>query len=591
MSMTAVGLTSRWIAASRAMETESAEPLFSDAFARDLAGEPGFAMMATMRQAMAAAHFSGPDPYLSIRTKFLDDAVLAAVRESSLRQVVILAAGMDARAFRLDWPAGLTLFEVDREEVFQHKEPVLERLGARAHCDRRIVRADISGPWTAALAAAGFDAARPAAILVEGLLFYLDKATATAVLDALGMLAGEGSWIGMDLINREVLTTPYLTGYLNKLRELGCPWMFGLNDPEKVLAEYGWHATVVTPGEPAANYGRWVYPVIPRAMPGVPRTFLVCGRKTSEAVPARSDTIVDEPAAVATPIRYQLVREPDLVGSFACPEGSGPFPAVLALGGSDGGLPEYFTDLLVPEGFACLALGYFGMDGTQASLIEVPLERIERALRWLAAHPKVADADGRVGVVGASRGGEFALLAAATFRELVGPVVAYTPSHVVWAGIDYTAPGSARSSWSHAGKPLPYMPYVEGVLPSVSPRGLSLVAMTDRALDNADAVHDAAIPIERVTGPLLLISGGDDQVWAAARMCGMAVERMRAHGRAGDVRHLNYPDAGHGLFPYGGPSGVVPRPQMRLDLGGSVEAGKAAHADAWKQVVAHLKGE
>src|SRR5688500_4328083 len=99
MSMTAVGLTSRWIAASRAMETESAEPLFSGAFARGLAGEPGFAMMATMRQAMAAAHFSGPDPYLSIRTKFLDDAVLAAVRESSLRQVVILAAGMDARAF------------------------------------------------------------------------------------------------------------------------------------------------------------------------------------------------------------------------------------------------------------------------------------------------------------------------------------------------------------------------------------------------------------------------------------------------------------------------------------------------------------
>ena len=84
--------------------------------------------------------------------------------------------------------------------------------------------------------------------------------------------------------------------------------------------------------------------------------------------------------------------------------------------------------------------------------------------------------------------------------------MAYTPSHVVWAGLDFTAaPDRTRSSWSYEGKPLPYMPNVEGALPSISERGVSLVAIGERALDNAAAVREAAIPIERATGPLLLI--------------------------------------------------------------------------------------
>jgi dienelactone hydrolase len=264
-------------------------------------------------------------------------------------------------------------------------------------------------------------------------------------------------------------------------------------------------------------------------------------------------------------------------------------PGVLALGGSDGGLPEYFLDLLVPEGFAGLALGYFGMDGTQRSLVEVPLERIERGLRWLAAHPRVKTHDGRVAIVSASRGGELALLVAATFPDLVGPVVAYTPSSVVWPGIDADMrPGPGRSSWSLGEHPVPFVTYAGDVMPAMSERGMSVRPVCDRALDNA-AVEQAAIAVERAAGPLLLISGGDDQVWPAERMCRMIADRMAAHGRRADVTHLNYPEAGHGLFPYTGPSGASPRAQMRLDLGGSAAASQAAHADAWPRVVAHLR--
>lgn len=147
------------------------------------------------------------------------------------------------------------------------------------------------------------------------------------------------------------------------------------------------------------------------------------------------------------------VREGDLVGTFGCPDGEGLFDGVLALGGSDGGIPDYLLRLLVPEGFACLALAYFNTPDTQPALVEVPLERIERGLRWMRAHPKVTARGDRIAVLGGSKGGELSLLAAATFPDLVGPVVAYTPSSVVWAGIDFSQPrGSTRSSWSLAGR-------------------------------------------------------------------------------------------------------------------------------------------
>ena len=109
-SMTGVGNTARWIAASRAKESELALPLFSDPYARELAGEAGFELQRHMRAAMGAQG-DGPDLYLSIRTKFLDDALVAAVRTRKLHQVVILAAGMDTRAFRIPWPSGVRVLK------------------------------------------------------------------------------------------------------------------------------------------------------------------------------------------------------------------------------------------------------------------------------------------------------------------------------------------------------------------------------------------------------------------------------------------------------------------------------------------------
>jgi dienelactone hydrolase len=282
------------------------------------------------------------------------------------------------------------------------------------------------------------------------------------------------------------------------------------------------------------------------------------------------------------------IGTPDLVGTFGHPDGEGPFPGVLALGGSDGGTPEYFLNLLEPEGFAVLALVYWGTRETQLTLADVPLERIERGLRWLREQPGVRAIDGRVAVVGASKGAELALLAAATFPDLVGPVVAYTPSSVVWMGLDFSSPGKACSTWTHKGVSLPFVPFPPDVAPIQSARGISMLPIATAGLDNREAVERASISVERAAGPLLLVSGGDDRVWAAKRMCDMIVARMAAHGRNADVVHLHYPDAGHMLFPYSRPSDV-PFPAFPAEVGGTPEADAHAHVSAWPAVVRHLQ--
>ena len=287
--------------------------------------------------------------------------------------------------------------------------------------------------------------------------------------------------------------------------------------------------------------------------------------------------------------RYWLrvtLRGTDLVGTFGHPEGPGPFPGVLALGGSDGGTPEYFLNLFVPEGFAVLALTYWGTPQTQLSMVDIPLERVERGLRWLRAQTNVRP--GRLGIVGASRGAELALLTAVAFPELVGPLVTYTPSSVVWMGIDFSSPGKPCSTWTYNGVPLPYAPYPLDVAPVQSERGISMLPVAERGLDNHDAVERAAIEVERATGPLMLVSGGDDRVWPAKRMCDMIVARMSVRGRRRDVVHLHYPAAGHMLFPYTRPSDVT-FPPFPAELGGTPDADAAAHASAWPKVVAHLR--
>ena len=280
--MDPVGLTSRWMAAARARESERADRLFNDPFAASLAGPEGFAWPNRMEPVTLPAvpgPALGPGLYVAVRTRFFDDFLLDASWSIGIRQVVLVAAGMDARAFRLDWLPRTRLYELDRPEVLSAKDAVMDRLRTQPSCERHTVGVDLEQPWAQALLDAGYEVQEASVWLIEGLLFYLSPTTVRTLLEAVSSLASEGSRLGMDLVNRELLTSPVMWPLLKTFARRGVMGGFGTDDPEALLADHGWEAHVTQPGEREANYERWPYPVVHRNVPGIPRLFLVRARR------------------------------------------------------------------------------------------------------------------------------------------------------------------------------------------------------------------------------------------------------------------------------------------------------------------------
>ena len=271
--MDPVAQTSRWMAAARARESERPYRLLNDPLAAALAGPEGFAWLDLMEP---IPMFGGPALYVVVRTRFFDDFLSYASWGAGVRQVVVLAAGMDARAFRLKWPSGTRLYELDRPEVLAAKDEVLTRAGARPACERHVIGADLGRScWSEALLNTGFEAQEPSVWLVEGLLFYMTGSAVSELLSVASTLAAPRSLLGADLVNRDLLNSPTMRPLLATFTRRGASGRFGVNDPEMLLAEHGWAAEATQPGEWGANYGRWPYPVALRGVSGVPRIFFV----------------------------------------------------------------------------------------------------------------------------------------------------------------------------------------------------------------------------------------------------------------------------------------------------------------------------
>ncbi len=270
--------TSRWMAAARARESERADRLFDDPLAAALAGPEGVAWLEHME---SAARSSGPGLYPVIRTRFFDDFLLDACRRLGMRQVVLAAAGLDTRAFRLNWPPQVCLYEMDLPEVLDTKEDVIDKAGAKPNCERCTVRVDLSQEtWPEALLDAGYRPERPSVWLIEGLLFYLTRGAVHGLLEKVGALTVTGSLLGLDVMNRGLFFSFIAWPQQAALARRGAPGRFGTNDPEKLMAHHGWEADVTQPGEEGANFGRWPRPMVPRWVPGFPRSFLVSARRS-----------------------------------------------------------------------------------------------------------------------------------------------------------------------------------------------------------------------------------------------------------------------------------------------------------------------
>lgn len=262
--------TARWTASARAQESAREDCLFYDPWAAALAGPEGVAWLEQRGGSVAP---------IVIRTHYFDQFLQDAAQRTEIRQVVIIAAGLDTRAYRLTWPEGIHLFELDQAAVLEHKSQVLEAAGAQPACQRTALATNLEGDWPEALLSAGFDTVQPSTWLLEGLLFYLPNDATTKILQDVTLLAAPGSRLGFDIVNSTTLTSPITRAWIEMQAQAGAPWLGYLDDPEGFLAGLGWQAAITQPGAPDAHYERWKFPILPVKMPNMPHNWYVTAEK------------------------------------------------------------------------------------------------------------------------------------------------------------------------------------------------------------------------------------------------------------------------------------------------------------------------
>lgn len=286
------------------------------------------------------------------------------------------------------------------------------------------------------------------------------------------------------------------------------------------------------------------------------------------------------------------VRDRGLVGKLFEPDQPGPHRAVLVVGGSNGGLAwsQEMAALLASHGYAAFALAYFAMEGLPPTLDRIPLEYFGTALDWLSEQTIVAA--NKIGVVGLSRGGELALLLGATYPE-IRAVVAYVPSGILWPAY----PESRHGAWTLGGKEIPYAKTLtheqwDKALAAGSARLDSfdwyLIPLKDVAY-----ASQASIRVEKINGPVLMITGIDDKLWPSTELTEFAVERFRRQGFRHRVEHLAYASAGHSIAWPNSPTTMLKSKNSisgaEMDMGGTPEGTARARQDSWLRMLAFLR--
>lgn len=264
-----VGATATMVAASRALASREPDPLLDDPFAEPLVravGHPFFVRMLDGDIPLDDDDMPTTPQQrreqMAVRTRYFDDFFQTAT-DTGIRQAVILAAGLDARAYRLSWPTGTVVFEIDQPEVIAFKSDTLARAGAQPTAERRAVGIDLRDDWPTALRASGFDTTAPTAWIAEGLLPYLPPQAQDRLLDNITALSAPGSRLATENItDMNVFTDERARAMRSAWRKHGLDidvaelvWLGERRPAAEHLAETGWEVTRYPTEQVYARYG------------------------------------------------------------------------------------------------------------------------------------------------------------------------------------------------------------------------------------------------------------------------------------------------------------------------------------------------
>jgi len=295
--------------------------------------------------------------------------------------------------------------------------------------------------------------------------------------------------------------------------------------------------------------------------------------------------------------RYD-VTEPIVGVCYKPHELSTPSPALIVLGGSEGGYNAGWASIIASKTrLPTLALAYFGSKGLPLTLENIPLETIERAIAWLNGQRFVKKDS--IGIVGASRGGELAILAASLFPQ-IKLVVGYTPSGVIWEGMG----NEHMPAWIFRGKPFPYLKFImneeqrKHFMDAQKKQGTFFNAPSfEYSLKKQESyIEEATIPAENSKAAFLLIGNPDDGVWPSHKLSRLIIDRLKMKKYSRPFNLLSYSDGGHMLitFPYY-PTTLrkfyLPTVGVWEGLGGSAKGAARAAEDSWAKVIDFIRTE
>ena len=262
-----VGATATAVAAQRAIASRGPEPLLNDPFADPLVRAVGSDVFVKLldnevdRSDDPLLNRQAVNEQITVRTRYFDDFFMQATG-SGVRQAVILASGLDTRAYRLPWPAGTVVYEIDQPEVIEFKTRVLADLGAAPAAERRTVAIDLRDDWPAALVERGFDANAPTAWSAEGLLVYLPAGAQDRLFDNIVALSAPGSRIATEHMDLRNIPSDWAQKLTERSQRLGSTinlaelfYTGDRNTAAEYLAAHGWQVDIRTTDQAFAAHG------------------------------------------------------------------------------------------------------------------------------------------------------------------------------------------------------------------------------------------------------------------------------------------------------------------------------------------------